>query len=99
MFFYRDLSCSSCISTRRRRHRHYQVERVKYRTNIALLCSQVWAIFSSLLLTPLTFVLFILSCMIHLILSTVRSGFASLVPGVADMPKAVSSPAALHMLS
>jgi hypothetical protein len=55
----------------------------QYRTNIALLCSQVWAIFSSLSLTPLTFVLFILF-----------RRFASLVPGVADMPEAVSSPAA-----
>lgn len=49
--------------------------------------------FSSLSLTPLAFVLFI-SCMILLIPSTVRSEFGSLVPGVADMSKAVSSPAA-----
>jgi hypothetical protein len=38
--------------------------------------------------------LFILSCMILLILGTVKSGLATLVPGVADMFKAVISPAA-----
>jgi copper transport protein len=55
----------------------------------------MWVIFSSLSLIPLTFVLFILSCTILLIPSTVKSGFATLVQrGVADMPKAVSSPAA-----
>jgi hypothetical protein len=49
--------------------------------------------FNSLSLTPLAFVLFI-SCMILLIPSTVKSGFGSLVLGVADMSKAVSSPVA-----
>jgi copper transport protein len=49
--------------------------------------------FSSLSLTPLAFVLFI-SCIILLIPNTVKSGFGSLVPGVADMAKAVSSPTA-----
>jgi copper transport protein len=54
----------------------------------------MWVIFNGLSLTRLTFLLFILSCIILLIPSTVKSGFATFVPGVADIPKAVSSPAA-----
>jgi copper transport protein len=41
-------------------------------------------------LTPFTFLLFTLSCVILLIPSTVKSGFATFVPGVADMPKTAS---------
>jgi copper transport protein len=54
----------------------------------------MWVMFSGLSLTPVTFVLFILSCVILLIPSTVKSGFATFVPGVDDMPKAANSPAA-----
>ena len=43
--------------------------------------------FSGLSLTPVRFLLFILSCVILLIPSTVKSGFATFVPGVADIPK------------
>ena len=50
--------------------------------------------FSRLSLTLLTFLLFILSCVILLIPSTVKSGFATFVPEAADMPKAANSPAA-----
>jgi len=56
--------------------------------------------FSGLSLTPVTFLLFILSCVFLVIPSTVKSGFATFVPGVADMPKAVSSAAAsFHLLT
>jgi copper transport protein len=49
-------------------------------------------------LTPFRFLLFILSCVILLIPSTVKSGFATFVPGVADMPKAANSPASFFDL-
>jgi len=55
----------------------------------------MWAIFRSVSLTSLAFVLLVLSCMILMIPSTVKSGYAILlVLGVADMCNAVSSPAA-----
>jgi copper transport protein len=54
----------------------------------------MWIIFNGLSLIPLRFLLFVLSCVILLIPSTVKSGFATFVPGAADMPKAANSPAA-----
>ena len=45
-------------------------------------------------LTPLRFLLFIISCVILLIPSTEISGFATFVPHAADMPKAANSSAA-----
>lgn len=54
----------------------------------------MWVIFSGLSLPPAMFLLIIiLSCVILVIPNTLKSGFATFVPGVADMPKAVSSPA------
>ena len=54
----------------------------------------MWVIFFNGSLTPLRFLLFILSCVILLIPSTVISGFAAFVSRAADMPKAANSSAA-----
>lgn len=58
----------------------------------------MWVIFNGSL-TPLTFLLFILSCIILLISSTVISGFATFVPRAADMPKAANSSAFFDFLT
>jgi copper transport protein len=54
----------------------------------------MWVHFRCLSLTPLTFLLFILCCVILLNPITVKSGFATFVSRAPDMPKATSSPAA-----
>ena len=54
----------------------------------------MWVIFFNGSLTPLRFLLFILSCVILLIPSTVIPGFATFVSRAADMPKAANSSAA-----
>lgn len=56
------------------------------------------AIFGGLSVPPTFLLLIILSCLILLIPNTVKSGFATFVPGNVNMSKVVSSPITPHDL-